>query len=319
MMHKALIGFDINEYPEIEIFQKYVECDFCEYNEDYFIKNISKYTILVPHLYLDLSSKLIGQANNLKYLFTPSTGTNHIDLQSVKENDINFYCLSDNADFISEISSTAELAWLLILSANRKIIPLNRRVISENSWKNNDIRGNQLKNKTIGIIGFGRLGKMVYEYAKSFDMNILIYDIDENSVLGFENHVIDFDGLIKSSDVITLHPKLNETSFEMINRRSIKLMKDGVIIINTSRGDVINSEDLLSSLESGKVGFAALDVLKNEFHSGKLPNDPLIEYALDQNNSDKILITPHAGGATLDAHKVVFKHVAKTLRDKIYE
>ena len=319
MMHKALIGFDINEYPEIEIFQKYFECDFCEYNEDYFVKNISKYTILVPHLYLDLSSKLIGQANNLKYLFTPSTGTNHIDLQAVKENDINFYCLSDNADFISEISSTAELAWLLILSANRKIIPLNRRVISENSWKNNDIRGNQLKNKTIGIIGFGRLGKMVYEYAKSFDMNILIYDIDENSVLGFENHVIDFDGLIKSSDVITLHPKLNDTSFEMINRHSINLMKDGVIIINTSRGDVINSEDLLSSLESGKVGFAALDVLKNEFHSGKLPNDPLIEYALDQNNSDKILITPHAGGATLDAHKVVFKHVAKTLRDKIYE
>ena len=319
MMHKALIGFDINEYPEIEIFQKYFECDFCEYNEDYFVKNISKYTILVPHLYLDLSSKLIGQANNLKYLFTPSTGTNHIDLQAVKENDINFYCLSDNADFISEISSTAELAWLLILSANRKIIPLNRRVISENSWKNNDIRGNQLKNKTIGIIGFGRLGKMVYEYAKSFDMNILIYDIDENSVLGFENHVIDFDGLIKSSDVITLHPKLNDTSFEMINRHSINLMKDGVIIINTARGDVINSEDLLSSLESGKVGFAALDVLKNEFHSGKLPNDPLIEYALDQNNSDKILITPHAGGATLDAHKVVFKHVAKTLRDKIYE
>ena len=202
---------------------------------------------------------------------------------------------------------------------NRKIIPLNRRVISENSWKNNDIRGNQLKNKTIGIIGFGRLGKMVYEYAKSFDMNILIYDINENSVLGFENHVVDFDGLIKSSDVITLHPKLNETSFEMINRRSIKLMKDGVIIINTSRGDVINSDDLLSSLESGKVGFAALDVLKNEFHSGKLPNDPLFEYALDQNNSDKILITPHAGGATLDAHKVVFKHVAKTLKDKIYE
>ena len=319
MMHKALIGFDINEYPEIEIFQKYFECDFCEYNEDYFIKNISKYTILVPHLYLDLSSKLIGQANNLKYLFTPSTGTNHIDLQAVKENDINFYRLSDNADFISEISSTAELAWLLILSANRRIIPLNRRVISENSWKNNDIRGYQLKNKTIGIIGFGRLGKMVYEYAKSFDMNILIYDIDENSVLGYENHVIDFDGLIKSSDIITLHPKLNETSFEMINKRSIGLMKDGVIIINTSRGDVINSEDLLSSLESGKVGFAALDVLKNEFHSGKLPNDPLIEYALDQNNSDKILITPHAGGATLDAHKVVFKHVAKTLRDKIYE
>ena len=319
MMHKALIGFDINEYPEIEIFQKYFECDFCEYNEDYFIKNISKYTILVPHLYLDLSSKLIGQANNLKYLFTPSTGTNHIDLQAVKENDINFYCLSDNADFISEISSTAELAWLLILSANRRIIPLNRRVISENSWKNNDIRGYQLKNKTIGIIGFGRLGKMVYEYAKSFDMNILIYDIDENSVLGYENHVIDFDELIKSSDIITLHPKLNETSFEMINKRSIGLMKDGVIIINTSRGDVINSEDLLSSLESGKVGFAALDVLKNEFHSGKLPNDPLIEYALDQNNSDKILITPHAGGATLDAHKVVFKHVAKTLRDKIYE
>ena len=176
-MHKALIGFDKNEYPEIEIFQKYFECDFCEYSEDYFNKNISKYSILVPHLYLKLTHELINKASNLKYIFTPSTGTNHLDLKAINKNDIHLYCLSDNAEFISEISSTAELAWLLILAANRKIIQLNKRVLTENSWKNNDIRGNQLKNKTIGIIGFGRLGRMVYEYAKSFDMNILIYDI----------------------------------------------------------------------------------------------------------------------------------------------
>tara|TARA_Y100001935_G_scaffold16903_1_gene12516 strand:+ start:284 stop:1243 length:960 start_codon:yes stop_codon:yes gene_type:complete len=319
MKYKALIGFDINEYPEIEIFQEYFECDFCEYSEDFFKKNISKYDILVPHLYLNITSELINKATKLQYIFTPSTGTNHLDLHAIKKNNINFYCLSDSADFISEISSTAELAWLLILAANRKIMNLHKRVLIDKSWKNNDIRGNQLKNKTIGIIGFGRLGKMIFKYAKSFDMNILIYDTNRSSSHEYENYMKNFDELIKESDIISLHPKLNETSHEMINAQSINNMKDGVIIINTSRGDVINSNDLLNSLKSGKVGFAALDVLKNEFHSGKLPNDPLIEYALKEDNSDKILITPHAGGATLDAHSIVFKHVAYTLKDKIYE
>jgi len=318
MKHKALIGFDINEYPEVEIFQEYFDCDFLEYSENYFSKNISKYTILVPHLYLNLTSELIDKADNLEYLFTPSTGTNHIDLQAIQNNNIKFFCLSDDSEFIKEISSTAELAWLLILAANRKIISLSRRVLTEKSWKNNDIRGSQLRNKTIGIIGFGRLGKMIYNYARSFEMNILIYDIDETAVLGFQKSATDFSDILKYSDIITLHPKLNDTSFEMIDKDALDQMKDGVIIINTSRGDVINSNDLLAALKSGKVKFAALDVLKNEFDSGKIPNDPLIKFALEQGNADKILITPHSGGATLDAHKIVFKYVAKTLRDNIY-
>ncbi len=319
MKHKALIGFEIDEYPEIRIFQDYFDCDFCEYSEDYFIKNISKYTILVPHLYINHNAKLIDKAVNLKYIFTPSTGTNHLNVTAIKKNNIKFSCLSDDADFIKEISSTAELAWLLILAANRKILPLTNRVLSDRSWKNNDIRGSQLKNKTIGIIGFGRLGKMIYKYARSFDMNIIIYDNDKSSLIGFEKHETDFNNLIKQSDIITLHPKLNETSFEMINKSALDKMKDGVVIVNTSRGDVINSHDLLNSLKSGKVGFAALDVLKNEFDSGKIPNDPLIEFALEKDNSNKILITPHAGGATLDAHDIVFKHVAKALRKQADE
>ena len=111
--------------------------------------------------------------------------------------------MSDNAEFISEISSTAELAWLLILAANRKIVQLNKRVLIENSWKNNDLRGNQLKNKTIGIIGFGRLGKMIFKYAKSFDMNILIYDTDKSSTNGYEDYTKDFNELLRES--VLLH------------------------------------------------------------------------------------------------------------------
>jgi phosphoglycerate dehydrogenase-like enzyme len=150
-------------------------------------------------------------------------------------------------------------------------------------------------------------------------MNILIYDTDKSSTNGYEDYTKEFNELLKESDIISLHPKLNETSYEMINSKTLKEMRNGVIIINTSRGDVINSNDLLDAIKSGKVRFAALDVLRNEFHSGKLPNDPLIKYALKEDNSDKILITPHAGGATLDAHSLVFKHVAQTLKDKLYE
>jgi D-3-phosphoglycerate dehydrogenase len=319
MKRKALIGFDLKEYPEVAVFKKYFDCDFCEYDEEYFLNNIKNYSILIPHLYINLTKELLDRATNLDYIFTPSTGTNHLDIASINENNINFFCLSDSSDFIKEITSTAELAWLLILAANRKILQLTNRILNEKSWKNNDIRGFQLKNKTIGIIGFGRLGQIIYKYAKSFNMNILIYDIDQSKTAGYEKHSSNFENLIRNSDIITLHPKLNKTSYEMINKTVLSNMKDGVIIINTSRGDVINSYDLLTYLKNGKVGFAALDVLKNEFHSGKLPDDPLIEFALEKDNSDKILLTPHAGGATLDAHKIVFKHVAKTLMDKINE
>ena len=145
----------------------------------------------------------------------------------------------------------------------------------DNSWKNNDLRGFQLKNKTLGIIGFGRLGKLVYRYAKAFDVKTLVYDIDQSKVEQI-NDSVDLETLYKKSDIISLHPKLNKSSYEMINKDSLELMKDGVNIVNTSRGDVINSFDLIDALSSGKVSFAALDVLKNEFHSGKLPDDPLI-------------------------------------------
>lgn len=317
MRHKALIGFDLNEYPEVGIFNKYFDCDFYEYSSDFFIKNISKYSILVPHLYLNLSSEMMENATNLKYLFTPSTGTNHLDIKFIENAGISIHCLSDDADFIKNVSSTAELAWLLVLAANRKVTSLRNRVINDKSWKNNDIRGSQLKGKTIGIIGFGRLGKLMYKYAKAFDMRVLINDINPSQTQNYANEKVSIEEIYDKSDIISLHPKLNETSYEMINKDSIKLMKDGVIIVNTARGDVINSNDLLSSLKSGKVSFAALDVLKNEFHSGQLPNDPLIDFAKKNDNSDKILITPHAGGATLDAHRLVFKYVADELKNKI--
>lgn len=317
MKHKALIGFDLNEYPEVGIFNEFFDCDFCEYTSDFFRENISHYSILVPHLYLNLSPKMLENATNLKYVFTPSTGTNHLDIKFLKNAGIKIYCLSDDADFIKNISSTAELAWMLVLAANRNLMSLANRVNNENSWKNNDIRGNQLKGKTIGIIGFGRLGKLVFKYAKSFDMQVLIYDVDSTQTSDYKNHEVSLEDLFLRSDIISLHPKLNQTSYEMINSETLQLMKDGVIIINTSRGDVINSNDLLVSLQSRKVGYAALDVLRNEFHSGKLPDDPLLDFAKQKENSDKILITPHAGGATLDAHKIVFKYVANELNKKI--
>ena len=316
MKHKALIGFNLTEYPEAGIFKDFFECDFNEYSYDFFISNIERYSILVPHLYLNISEEMIKKGNNLQYIFTPSTGTNHLDLDAINRLGIDFQCLSDNEDFINDISSTAELSWLLILSSLRRISLLTSRVRDDNSWKNNDLRGFQLKNKTLGIIGFGRLGKLVYRYAKAFDVKTLVYDIDQSKVEQI-NDSVDLETLYKKSDIISLHPKLNKSSYEMINKDSLELMKDGVNIVNTSRGDVINSFDLIDALSSGKVSFAALDVLKNEFHSGKLPDDPLINFANDKKNFNKILITPHAGGSTIDAHNLVFSHVARELNKKI--
>ena len=129
--------------------------------------------------------------------------------------------------------------------------------------------------------------------------------------------------LLSNAKVKQQEEEIRQKAIEVINFLNLSHLTQE-LAGNLSGGQKKKLVIALSLMSNPKVllldeCFAALDVLKNEFHSGKLPNDPLIEYALDQNNSDKILITPHAGGATLDAHKVVFKHVAKTLRDKIYE
>lgn len=312
---KVLVGFSDQEYPNVGKFDAVGDCTFIRYDRDYLLENIDKYDIFVPHLFEEVDAEVITRATNLKILATPSTGKDHIDTDALAAYGIHFISLNDDRSFINEITSTAEMNWLLILACMRNLRDLLDRVQVDKSWVNTDIRGFELNNKTLGVIGYGRLGKMVARYGKCFGMRVLAYDIDD-SQYDAEVEAVDLEVLYNESDVVSLNTKLNPTSANMIDAAAVANMKEGVVIVNTARGGMVESEAIIDGLDSGKIAAIGFDVCNEEYESAQLPRDPLVERSFTDN---RVIITPHAGGSTFDAHGKVFGKVAELIGNYITE
>ena len=306
---KLLIGFSKEEYPNVKLFENLGICDFLRYDREYLLNYINQYDVLVPHLFEEIDANILAKATNLKILATPSTGKDHINIDALEAAGIQLISLNDDRSFIDEIRSTAEMNWLLILSCMRNLRHLLDRVQIEKSWVNTDIRGFELNSKTLGIIGYGRLGKMIANYGNCFGMKVYAYDTD---IMQYDDAVtgIDLDSLLAISDVISINAKLNPASANMIDATAVSKMKDGVVIVNTARGGIIVSEAIMDGLKSGKIANVGLDVCNGEFAGAKLPEDALVQQSFQDN---RIIITPHAGGSTYDAHAKVFGKVAELI------
>lgn len=305
-MQKILIGFDIDIYPEVECFKALGSCSFHKYSTSELIHKYNDISGLVTHTNTYLSREILKNLKNLQFVATPSTGTNHIDLKYIEENHITFFSLNDNRSLIDGINSTAEHAWLLLLACARNFISCNKRVKSYSSWKNSDLRGIELAGKTLGIVGLGRLGKQMVAYGRAFGMDVQAYDpfLGPNDFQKARVKSSNLSELFKTSDCVSLHAKLNTHNHNLINSKLFGIAKEGMILINTARGELINTADLIDALECGVVGSAGLDVLSGERSSlEELPPDPIIEYSKIKDN---VIVTPHVGGATLDAHAKVF-------------
>ena len=155
---RILVGFSIEEYPNVGTFSSLGDCTYIRYDRDYLMKNIGDYDVFVPHLFEEVDSEIIERGRELKVLATPSTGRDHIDMDALSQHGIHFISLNDDRSFINEITSTAEMNWLLVLACMRNIRELIDRVQIDRSWVNTDIRGYELVNKKLGVVGYGRLG-----------------------------------------------------------------------------------------------------------------------------------------------------------------
>lgn len=210
----------------------------------------------------------------LKCILTPSTGTNHIRQDSVPVFSI------ANDPVLHHIWSTAEHALCLILSIAKKISPAVG-----------------LKNKTLGIIGYGRLGRMTEHLCNNLFRNIIVVDKGSN-----------YSDLFNEADFVSLHMDLNETSREKINKQFLSNFKKNIYLINTSRGEVTNETDIHDLLLSGKLKGYATDVLQTEYVN--------YDSILNSNKiSDKIIITPHIGGVTIDAQEKAYERVLEKYED----
>lgn len=243
---------------------------------------------------------------NVKYILTASTGTNHIDKEYCKNNNIEIFSLTKELDIIEKISSTAEHAFSLMLSLIRNI-PSSFNSVKNGDWNYEPFIGRQLNYLTIGIIGYGRLGSKFYNYCKAFGSNVLVNDLYKEDV---PNNA-DLDILLNKSDVISLHIHL-DGNYNFFNKNLLSKLNKKIYLINTSRGEVVDEEDVIYGLESGIIKGYATDVLKDEL--GNIKNSKLIEYSKTNNN---VIITPHIGGMTLEAQELAYNGVINVFKRRI--
>ncbi len=252
-------------------------------------------------LYIGLDHKIEGDLmpQGLKFIASPTTGLNHIDLNQAAKQGIEIISLKGEAEFLSGITATAELCWGLILSLTR-FIPAAQAHVLKGGWDRDAFTAHELQGRTIGIIGFGRLGKKIATYAKAFDMRVLACDTsgETRAIDGVQFCAL--KDLLPKADIISLHADSRAENHHMIGANEFAAMKKGGMFINTARGDLVDEAALLATLQSGHLGGAALDVLEGEYDPSR-PQSPLIDYARDNRN---LIMTPHIGGVT---HESLYK------------
>lgn len=273
--------------------------------------------ILVLRLAYKIDSSWMDTMPDLQIIATPTTGLNHVDLAEAKKRGIKVISLRGRTSFLKYIPSTAEETMALILALVRKIPWAHQHVLS-GGWKRDLFKGNQLVGKTLGLIGFGRLGKIVARYAKAFGMNVIAYDPHLATGVfrraGVRRAAL--PQLLRASDIVSLHASLTDATKNLLREKHFRRMKPTAYFINTARGEIVDEAALLKALKNKWIAGAGLDVIWNERGDGKhLKGNPLLAYAKTHRN---LIIVPHIGGATYEAMAVTEDFIANLVKKALH-
>ena len=254
-----------------------------------------------------IGNDLFGDWKDLSIVCTASTGTVHIDKNFLKSNDIKLISLTEEYDVIKSISSTAELAFTIMMASIRKIFQANASVIN-GEWDYEKFVGRQMDKLNICIFGYGRLGSMFAKYSEAFGSSIFIHDPYKEIPENF-NNLNDIDSSLKKMDVISIHMHVNNDTEDFFDKNFFDKLNDSVLIINTSRGELINEGELINFLKNNPKARVATDVLAGEIFG--FEKSQLYQFS---KSSNQVLITPHIGGMTIDAQEIAYSHAIKLLK-----
>ena len=279
------------------------------YRKSKILNVFSRVNILVVGLKYQIDKKWIDAMPNLKIIASPATGYNHLDIEYARKRGIKIISLRGRTSFLKNIPSTAEETMALIFALARNI-PASFDDVKKGNWDRLHWRGHQLLHKTIGLLGFGRLGKLVAKYFKPLGMKVIAYDpyVSKNTMKKMGVEKVKMDDLFRNSDIVSLHVLLNEDVYNLVKAKHFKIMKPSAYLINTARGELIEKGALEKALKNKWIAGAALDVMWDERgDGGHLKNNSLVEYAKKNNN---LIIVPHIGGATFEAMETTQDFVA---------
>lgn len=254
-----------------------------------------------------IDTEIINIINNPKLvIISQTTGLNHINFDRKKFSKIKILSLKNDHEFLKSVPSTAEHAFALFLVLIKNIIPSFNDVKKMN-WRRGLFLGLEAKGLNFGIIGNGRIGKILGKFAKNFGMNVLYFDIKKTKSKNSLNE------LLSKSDVVSLNVDYNFKNRNFINMYHFNKMKKNSYFINTSRGENINQKDLIFALKNKKIAGAALDVLTDDsLWYNKIPTNcrEIINFSKKNNN---LIITSHLGGYTRQAIENTFNRIVSKL------
>lgn len=260
---------------------------------------ISIITTIIPAELVEKFYKI-----GVKFISTRTIGYDHIDLKKAKELGVHI------GNVTYSPNSVANYTVMMILMAIRKI-----KLIMEGSnvqdYSLKGVQGKELQNLTVGVIGTGRIGQTVIRHLSGFDCKVLAYDLYENEKIKQYANYVTLQKLFENSDIITMHVPATEDNYHLINNKSISNMKNGVFIINTARGSLINTSDLIEAIEQKKIGGAALDVIEQEssLYYNDLKGEVLNNRELAILKSyPNIIVTPHTAFYTDQAVSDMVEH-----------
>jgi D-3-phosphoglycerate dehydrogenase len=268
-----------------------------EMSRSQLLRELGDFDVLIVRLANQIDREVIRAGRCLRAIVTATTGVDHIDIAYARQRGIAVLSLRGETDFLRQVQATAELTWALLLALLRNIVPASVAA-RQGNWDRDRFRGQELFAKRLGIVGLGRLGQQVARYGQAFGMEVAAFDpFIQNWMAGVQRET-GLNGLLGRSDILSLHIPLTDDTVGLIGSTELALLPEGAVIINTSRGQVIDEKALIDALECRRLAGAALDVVSGERKYENYVQSELLNYAATHDN---LLITPHIGGATYES------------------
>jgi D-3-phosphoglycerate dehydrogenase len=288
---------DPNAMKKLESYEK-AEITSEHYDQDVLVQKIAGYDAIVVRSATKVTKEVIEAGTDLKVIARAGTGLDNVDLNAAKKAGITVV----NTPGANSVS-VAELTIGLMLGLFRHI-PRGTNGLKEGLWEKKKLKGSELFKKTVGIVGFGTIGKQVAERLLAFGCEILAYDVVKDAG-GLDVEFVGLEELYQKSDIITIHTPLLDATKGLINGKAFEQMKKGVFIIDAARGGILDEQALFDNIENGKVAGAALDVFDVEPPTDEL-RKKLIAF-------DNVVCTPHIGASTYEAQERVGEQIVENL------
>jgi D-lactate dehydrogenase len=262
------------------------------------VANVADANVVSVFINSEVSADIIAALGVTKLITTRSTGFDHIDLAAAKAKGIAVVNVPGYG-----AHTVAEFAFALILSLSRKLFPARARIRDEKSFSIAGLEGFDLNGKTLGVLGTGRIGKNVIAIAKAFGMNVIAYDVFHDDAFAAANGFpyVDLPSLLSQSDILTFHLPYNEGTHHILNETNVSLIKKGAYLVNTARGELIDTKALLAALADGTLAGVGVDVLEAERSLKTGVTSEIVTEDMALVNLPNVIATPHIAFYTQEA------------------